>query len=78
MADFMEILVVGVVTAAIILITVPLTTLIGAIIGMATGWFFGDTILYVLARAGIINISMWQLGATLGFVAGFFVKSDSK
>ena len=50
---------------------IPITTLCGAVAGWFVGLFFGDAILYTLSEMGLHNITMWQLGATLGFVSGF-------
>ena len=49
-----------------------ISTLTGAIIGWFVGLFFGKAILGVLACIGIKGFSMWQIGATIGFVGGFF------
>lgn len=51
-----------------------LATLGGAFGGWVTGLFFEETILGTLRRAGVDThgLSMWQLGATLGFIGGFF------
>ena len=46
--------------------------LIGALSGALVGLFFSTPILHVLSQAGLEDITMWQLGATLGFVGGFF------
>ena len=48
--------------------------LVGAISGWFVGLFFGDTILGILSQIGICDVSMWQVGAFIGFVAGFFTK----
>lgn len=67
--------VVGVVAVAALLILATLTgTFFGGVAGWIVGWFFTDTILGVLAAVGIKGVTMWQLGATLGFLGGF-VKS---
>lgn len=46
-------------------------TLIGAFSGWVVGLFFGETILFIASQLGIKNVTMWQLGAFLGFVGGF-------
>jgi integral membrane sensor domain MASE1 len=46
--------------------------LIGALTGAIVGLFFSTPILHVLSQAGLEGVTMWQLGATLGFVGGFF------
>ena len=51
---------------------VIMATLCGGISGWIVGWFFGDTILGILAQIGISNVSMFQVGA---FIASFFSKS---
>ena len=56
------------------LLLVVANVLIGAISGWAVGLFFGDTILGILSQIGIYGFSMWQVGAFMGFVAGFFTK----
>lgn len=54
-----------------ILAVAPLGALFGALSGIITGWFFGDTITQTLTNFGIAPIAMWKLGATLGFMAQF-------
>jgi hypothetical protein len=44
----------------------------GAFCGWVVGWFFGDTILAIARQLGLHDITMWQFGAFLGFVGGFF------
>ena len=56
----------------VIFIGIILGTFIGALTGWIVGWFFGDTILSIFAYIGIKGFSMWQIGAFLGFVSGFF------
>jgi len=47
--------------------------LIGAFSGWVVGLFFAETIMTTLAGFGFsASVSMWQLGATLGFIGGFF------
>lgn len=46
--------------------------LAGALIGWVVGLFFGNAILGTFASFGITGLSMWKLGATLGFVGAFF------
>jgi len=82
MADALEKLLLalgaGVLVLGLILILVPIGTLLGAIAGWVVGWFFGDTILHVLAQGGLRDISMWQLGAALGFIGGFLRTTVSR
>lgn len=46
----------------------------GAIGGWLTGLFFGDQIIDVLGRFGVVTdgLALWQVGLMLGFVGGFF------
>ena len=53
-------------------LTVIITVLIGAVSAWIIGLFFGKTILAIFAAIGIKGFTMWELGAFLGFVAGFF------
>lgn len=62
--------IIGVILGLLVLII--LGTLLGAVTGWIVGLFFGAAILDVFREAGVSGISMWQLGATLGFVGGFF------
>lgn len=57
-----------------IIVMVILGTLFGGIAGWIVGLFFTDTIMTTLNRFGVdtMGMTMWQLGATLGFVSGFF------
>jgi hypothetical protein len=57
-------------TALVIMII--LGPLVGALSGLIVGIFFSTPILNVLSAMGIEGVSMWQLGAFLGFVGGFF------
>ena len=59
---------------AVVFILVILGTLFGGIAGWIVGLFFTDTIMNTLNRIGVdtMDMTMWQLGATLGFVSGFF------
>ena len=65
---------------ALLFALVLLATLGGAFAGWVAGLFFEETILGTLRRAGMDThgLSMWQLGATLGFVGGFFRNATSK
>jgi hypothetical protein len=59
-------------------------TLLGAFSGWIVGLVFSDTILGFLSRIGVDtqNLSMWQIGAALGFIGSFFrtqqIKSNEK
>ena len=71
MNDFTKILGGAVVTMGGIMFLVILGPLFGAFAGWVVGLFFGDTILGIASQLGIRNVTMWQLGAFLGFVSGF-------
>ena len=47
-------------------------TVLGALAGFVVGIFFGDTILGILSQLGVTGVAMWQVGAFLGFVGGYF------
>ena len=49
-----------------------LTTISGIVVGWVVGWFFSETILGIFAALGIKGFAMWQIGAWLGFISGFF------
>ena len=61
-----------VILVGVLFLAVLLGTLVGALCGWVVGLFFGDTILGILASIGITGFKMWQIGAFLGFVGGFF------
>lgn len=77
MKEFMQLIgAVGLIAA--LFLALPLVgTLFGAFAGWAVGLFFTDTIRQTLTAFGadVTHISMWQIGATLGFVGGFFKSS---
>ena len=53
-----------------------LSTFLGAVAGWIVGLFFEESILNFFAALGISGLKMWQIGAALGFIGGFF-KSTS-
>ena len=57
-----------------IILFVILGTFLGGIVGWIVGFFFADIIMNTLNRFGVdtLGMTMWQLGATLGFISGFF------
>jgi hypothetical protein len=71
---------IGTVCAAFlgILIVAPLSTLFGAVAGWAVGLFFGGTVLGLLGQVGVHDVTMWQVGAFLGFLAAFFKNTQVK
>lgn len=58
----------------LIIVMVILGTFFGGVAGWIVGLFFTETIMVTLSRFGIetFDLTMWELGATLGFVSGFF------
>lgn len=60
----------------LIALTIFLGCIIGTLFGAFSGWliglFFENTIIGILASLGITGFKMWQIGAFLGFVSGFF------
>lgn len=64
----------------LVMLLVILGTLFGGIAGWIVGLFFTDTIMSTLDAFGVetFELSMWQLGATLGFISGFFKSSGMK
>ena len=55
-----------------LLCTMFASTIVGAIIGWTVGLLLDGTILGIFAALGISGFKMWQIGAFLGFVGGFF------
>lgn len=65
----------GLVTVAAILFFAPLIgVLFGAFSGWVVGFFFTETVQAFLAALGVNagHLSLWQIGASLGFIGGFF------
>ena len=60
------------IAALLIMVAVILSTVAGAFVGWLVGLFFDETILGIFACLGITGYKMWQIGAFLGFVGGFF------
>ena len=69
--------IVGVIAVLLIVVVVLLSTIVGAFVGWLVGLFFGETILGIFACLGVTGFKMWQIGAFLGFVSGFFRSSFS-
>jgi len=55
-----------------LLMAIILGPLVGALSGLIVGIFFSTPILHTLSAFGVDGVTMWQLGATLGFVGAFF------
>lgn len=51
-----------------------LGVLFGGFAGWVVGLFFHDTIMTFLMATGVdvSNLTMWQIGAALGFIGSFF------
>ena len=64
----------------LVILFIILGTLFGGIAGWIVGLFFTDIIMNTLNRFGVdtLGMSLWQLGATLGFISGFFKGSHAK
>lgn len=60
--------------AALLFFIAILSTVMGAAVGWVVGLFFADTIIGFLGRIGVNvdGLSMWQVGAALGFIGSFF------
>lgn len=65
----------GIVSFGFVLVLVGpiLGVFFGALAGWCVGLVFEDTVIGTLARFGVdtSGLSMWQLGACLGFVGGY-------
>lgn len=74
MSDFAKVVGGSVFVASFIFLVPILGVLFGAFAGWVVGLFFAETILGFLARMGmdIAGLAMWQVGAALGFIGGFF------
>ncbi len=59
-------------TASLLFLNTIFGTLIGAISAAVIGLVFGKVILQIFASIGIEGFTMWQIGAFLGFISGFF------
>lgn len=62
-------------TALLMLFVLPIVnTLVGAFIGLVVGLFFENAIFSFLSALGVstMSLSMWQVGAALGFIGSFF------
>ena len=64
----------------LVIVAVILGTFFGGVAGWIVGLFFTDTIMQTLSRIGVdtMGMTMWQLGATLGFISGFFKATGVK
>lgn len=74
MSDFAKVVGGSVFVASFIFLVPILGVLFGAFAGWVVGLFFAETILGFLSRMGmdIAGLAMWQVGAALGFIGGFF------
>lgn len=65
-------------------IVIILGTLMGGVAGWVVGLLFTDAIMGTLDAFGVetFEMTMWEFGATLGFISGFFkvhhVRKDIK
>jgi len=53
-------------------------TFSGAFTGWVVGLAFSGAILGILDQIGLHSVSMWQFGALLGFVSGFFSRLEDR
>ena len=58
-------------TPFLIVISCIASAFFGGVTGWIVGFVFEDTILGILAQMGITNVTMFQVGAFLGFVTSF-------
>ena len=65
---------------AMLFVMPAISTLVGAFSGWVVGLFFGQTIIGFLAAMGVAtaNLTMWQVGAAMGFLGSFLRTSVSK
>lgn len=63
----------------LVLVAPLIGVLAGAFSGWVVGLFFGPTILRVLSAFApeTASLDLWQIGAALGFVGGFFKSSTT-
>lgn len=57
---------------AILILGVTLGPLIGGFSGLVVEFFWPVTSLEVRTLLGVADLALWQIGAALGFVGGFF------
>jgi len=72
MDDLFKTIGAGLAFSAGIIVLAPLVVLFGAFAGWTVELFWGDAILRTLRAVGLPpDITMWNLGAALGFVGAF-------
>jgi len=81
MSDIAETIVAGILVAVIFAVVVLIYVMIGSVFGAFAGWVLGFTqigtwILNFMESIGI-KTNMVELGATAGFIGGFFGHSAS-
>ena len=57
---------------ALVIVGSTIGAFFGSVSGWVVGWVFDDTSAKVLAHLGMVDFEMWEVGAALGFFAGFF------
>ncbi len=67
----MMIVLFAILTPILIVVSCIASTFFGGVASWIVGLAFEDTILGILAQLGITNVTMFQVGAFLGFVTGF-------
>lgn len=81
MSDIAEAIIAGILVAVIFAVVVLIYAMIGAVFGAFAGWILGFTpigawILNFMESVGI-KTNMVEMGATVGFIGGFFGHSAS-
>lgn len=69
MTDFFGVMIAGIL---VVILACILGSLMGAFAGMIVSLFFGNAIQSVFMAMGMAPVALWKVGATLGFVGGFF------
>lgn len=66
----------------IVVLGITFFPILGAVFGSWAGWavgiVFDETFEAMLRRFNLAEFSPWQIGATLGFVGGFFKRPRQK
>lgn len=65
-------LIFALIVALIVVVAAVAGAVFGAIGGYIVGWLFDETSIKVLTFAGLQSFEMWEVGAVLGFLGGFF------
>lgn len=82
-SNFIEELFGAILAAVFVVATLLFTVSISTIMGAATGWVVGLVFEHHIFRVvesfvdgfSMYHVRLWQIGATLGFISGFFRKT---